>query len=250
LEDSNQTNNSPESVAPFIHRFDPEAPVDHAAAVDVHIGQFADHDKAKGDAIDHSIAAGEPLFATDGNAVTVEDLKATAAAISVGLKDPDEPQPEAEDEAPKEQKPMTRKQWKELMRLYFTVRHPRVRACQHRLDMARDPRHNCENCWFAYFKEQGQLVQTADECFVKAGRKALEAIRGKRFTKYFIRFMATLARFRAEQLAAEAAQETNDSNSGQQSNEASGDTGTAVVSGTPDVSGQMEGSEVSRSIAE
>lgn len=93
----------------------------------------------------------------------------------------------------------TPRKWKEAMRLYFTVRHPKVRGCGHKLDLSRDPRTACSSCWFSYFRENGNTVQTADECFVKEGRATLERIRGERFVKFFVRFMATIARFQQEE---------------------------------------------------
>jgi hypothetical protein len=93
----------------------------------------------------------------------------------------------------------TPRKWAEMRRLYFTVRLPKVRGCGHKLDLSRDPRTGCSSCWFSYLRENGQIVQTADECFVKEGRETLERIRGKRFVKFFIKFMATIARFQQEE---------------------------------------------------
>jgi hypothetical protein len=92
---------------------------------------------------------------------------------------------------------------KKLFHAYFTVRRDKVKACGHKFDMAHDPRTNCENCWYSYFANNGPMTQTADECFQKEGRETLERIRGKRFVKFFLRFMSTIARWKAE---AEAAQ--------------------------------------------
>lgn len=130
----------------------------------------------------------------------------------------------------------TPKKLRELMRLYFTVRHPKVRGCGHKLDLSRDPRHGCESCWFSYFKEQGTLVQTADECFVKEGRQMLERLRGRRFVSYFVKFMSTLAHFRAAQLAE---QEKNDSNRGSEAGE-TGAAGGFDIGGPPNIGSKVE----------
>ena len=98
-----------------------------------------------------------------------------------------------------------RTQYKELLRWRFTVRRPLVKQCGHKINIAADPRNNCESCWWAYFSTNGQMTQIADECFTEAGRDVLERSRGKRFTKMFLRYMSTLAHFQRE-LAAKAAQ--------------------------------------------
>jgi hypothetical protein len=96
-------------------------------------------------------------------------------------------------------KPLTQTEFKKLLRMYFTVRHGSVKGCGHKLDVNNDPRNHCEYCWFAYFNTNGQMAQTADECFTNEGEDVLVRIRGKKFVKYFKRFMSTLARFKREQ---------------------------------------------------
>jgi len=98
---------------------------------------------------------------------------------------------------------MTRKVWKEMMRIHFTVRRPTVKGCGHKINIEADPRNNCPECWFAYFQNNGKMTQIADECFNEAGRDVLERSRGKKFTRYFLRFMSTIARFQREAALAE-----------------------------------------------
>ena len=109
-------------------------------------------------------------------------------------------------------KQMTRQVWKQMMRMHFTVRRGRAQPCGHKLSsinvpnekgentifITSDPRKNCDSCWFTYFNTNGQMTNIADECFREAGRDVLERSRGKRFVKYFLRFMSTLARFQRE----------------------------------------------------
>ena len=109
-------------------------------------------------------------------------------------------------------KQMTRQVWKQMMRMHFTVRRGRAQPCGHKLSsinvpnekgentifITSDPRKNCDSCWFTYFNTNGQMTNIADECFREAGRDVLERSRGKRFVKYFLRFMSTIARFQRE----------------------------------------------------
>jgi hypothetical protein len=117
-------------------------------------------------------------------------------------------------------KQMTRQVWKQMMRIHFTVRRGLAQPCGHKLStimvpddkgkqsvfITSDPRKNCESCWFTYFNTNGQMTQIADDCFQNAGRDVLERSRGKKFVKYFLMFMSTMARFQRE--AAERATRT------------------------------------------
>lgn len=130
-----------------------------------------------------------------------------ASAISKGQHDPIVP------------KQMTRQVWKQMMRIHFTIRRGKAQPCEHKLSsinvpnekgettvfITSDPRKNCDSCWFTYFNTNGQMTQIADECFREAGRDVLERSRGKRFVKYFLRFMSTIARFQREAAEREAA---------------------------------------------
>jgi hypothetical protein len=79
---------------------------------------------------------------------------------------------------------------------YFTVRHPLLKDCGHRLDMINEPRHrNCENCWFQWFNSHPGLVEVADQMFRTQGKVAIEGMRGKRFVRMFVRYMATVIHF-------------------------------------------------------
>jgi hypothetical protein len=123
-----------------------------------------------------------------------------AAALSKAEHDPIVP------------KQMTRQVWKQMMRIHFTIRRGTAPGCGHKLSsinvpnekgentifITSDPRKNCDSCWFTYFNTNGQMTNIADECFREAGRDVLERSRGKRFVKYFLRFMSTIARFQRE----------------------------------------------------
>ena len=131
---------------------------------------------------------------------------------------------------------MTRQVWKQMMRMHFTIRRGTAPGCGHKLSsinvpnekgentifITSDPRKNCDSCWFTYFNTNGQMTNIADECFREAGRDVLERSRGKRFVKYFLRFMSTLARFQREAAEKAAANGV----------EANGTEGTVVPDGT------------------
>ena len=133
-------------------------------------------------------------------------------------------------------KQMTHQVWKQMMRIHFTIRRGTAPGCGHKLSsinvpnekgentifITSDPRKNCDSCWFTYFNTNGQMTNIADECFREAGRDVLERSRGKRFVKYFLRFMSTIARFQRE--AAEKAAANGI--------EANGTEGTVVPDGT------------------
>lgn len=194
-------------------------------AEDAVIGEFADHDKAQGEAIDHSIATGEPLFATSEDMPLV-DGPPIAENSELAQK---------AENAINPPKQLTKKEIKALFRAYFTVRRDRVKSCGHKFDMARDPRTGCEDCWFAYFGNNGPMTQTADECFQKEGRQTLERIRGKRFVKKFLKFMSTLARFQAEAKAAAALAAEKENNE-----QANGGTDRSI-GGVPELAGIPSG---------
>lgn len=99
---------------------------------------------------------------------------------------------------PEPQQEITLKQIKEYRRLYFTVRRPIVRGCGHKLDPENQPNRNCEFCWFAFFKNHGELVQTTDEMFQAYGGQVVIQLRGEKYLKNFLKFMSTLAQWQKE----------------------------------------------------
>jgi hypothetical protein len=85
---------------------------------------------------------------------------------------------------------------KKLNKLYTTVQHPRVKACMHRLDLSRQPRHrNCETCWFAFFQNHGEVVQQLDEMHNLGKTDEIIMLQGIKFYKMWRRFMATVAQW-------------------------------------------------------
>jgi len=81
---------------------------------------------------------------------------------------------------------------------YFTVKHPLLLDCNHRLDMVNFPKRNCHTCLFNWFNSHAQLVELAHEFLTKHGKKPLIAMRGEKFVKAFLMFMSTIAHFQKE----------------------------------------------------
>jgi hypothetical protein len=94
---------------------------------------------------------------------------------------------------------------------YFTVKHPRLEACGHLLDMINFPKRNCHTCLFNWFNSHAQLVETAHQFYQQHGKGPLIAMRGEKFFKAFRMFMSTVAHFKKE------AQEKNESNNQEES---------------------------------
>lgn len=90
-------------------------------------------------------------------------------------------------------KELTKTEYKDAMRKEFTLRRPRP-TCGHRFAPGAEPQHrNCEACWFAFFQTHGELTQACDEVFANYGEAGLRQLRGPKFTKNYLKFMATLA---------------------------------------------------------
>jgi hypothetical protein len=87
------------------------------------------------------------------------------------------------------QKPMSRAEYKRAMGTFFTQRHDQVSACGHKFHPTDEPRTGCGHCWAAFFFTQGQIAAIADEVFQKEGVEVLIKVKGKRFTKWYLRFM-------------------------------------------------------------
>jgi hypothetical protein len=85
----------------------------------------------------------------------------------------------------------------------FTVRHVPL-TCGHKMDLQNQPKTGCETCWWEWLNNHSTLVQTAHEFYQQFGKERLVAMRGKVFTRQFLRFMSTVAHFLAEQKKQEA----------------------------------------------
>ncbi len=107
------------------------------------------------------------------------------------------------------EKPLSRSQIGKLRKQYVTIQHPRVRACNHSLDMNQQPRHrNCQYCWFAWFNGHGEVVQQLDEMHTSGQDELIIQLQGKKFLHRWRQFMSTVANLKAEELA-QVTQETN-----------------------------------------
>jgi hypothetical protein len=86
----------------------------------------------------------------------------------------------------------------------FTVRHIPL-TCGHKMDLQNQPKTGCETCWWEWLNNHSTLVQTAHEFYQQFGKERLVAMRGKVFTRMFLRFMSTVNHFLEEQKKQEAA---------------------------------------------
>lgn len=152
----------------------------------------------------NAVAEAVALVTTDGDGQNRDAAELEAAGLPNIDVTGEVPPVEAAPPLPK--KELTEKDWRAIRRLYVTVRLNTVEPCGHKLDPSRDPRGNCPYCWFVFFQTHGELVQTADEMFQKVGSQGLETLRGKKFVKNFLRFMAVIATMKAQ---AEAQKEKN-----------------------------------------
>jgi hypothetical protein len=91
--------------------------------------------------------------------------------------------------------------YKKIMRRFWTVQHKVVQACQHKFT-GQEPRTNCQFCWFAYFNENGDFTKSLDELWRSpGGENTMVSLRGRKFVKMFLRFMSTVANWKADEEA-------------------------------------------------
>jgi len=95
--------------------------------------------------------------------------------------------------------PFNEKTMRKLRGKYFSVEHPWLEDCGHRLDMINFPKRNCQNCLFQWFNCHAKLVETAHEFYQQYGKERLIALRGQKFVKAFLMFMSTVHHFLEEQ---------------------------------------------------
>lgn len=110
---------------------------------------------------------------------------------------------------------ITEKLLKSLRNRYFTVKHVLLENCGHKLDMINQPKTNCENCWFQWFNTHPALVETTDQFFRVHGKAPLISMRGEKYFKMFVRYMATIIHFMKEEAAIKAAKEAKETNGNQ-----------------------------------
>ncbi len=104
----------------------------------------------------------------------------------------------------RQQEPPTPGELKKLRKQYVTIQHPRVVACQHRLNLSKQPRQrNCESCWFAWLQNHGELVQQLDEMHTSGNDFLIVQLQGKKFFKRWTQFMSTIAQWQKDQAAQE-----------------------------------------------
>lgn len=147
---------------------------------------------------------------------------------------------------------LTEKLLRRLRGKYFTVKHPTLTDCGHRLDMINEPNHrNCENCWFQFFNTHPQLVEVSDQFFRTHGKNAMIGMRGLKFVKMFCRYMATIIEF-----ARKEGRLPSDSNQGQDAPSTLGDgtvveeAGASSANQAADQSGEVGSGRISSGLVE
>ena len=94
---------------------------------------------------------------------------------------------------------LTKAEIGKIRKQYITVKNPRVIICKHRLNLKSQPRHrNCENCWWAWFQNNGEMVKTADDAYQSGHPEIIVMLQGQKFFEYFVKFMATVARLESQ----------------------------------------------------
>ena len=68
--------------------------------------------------------------------------------------------------------------------------HATVVACGHKLEAGHFPRNsNCEDCWYALFETTPEGVQSVYQLLLNDGIKAVTAMHGAKFSKYFGKYL-------------------------------------------------------------
>jgi hypothetical protein len=110
--------------------------------------------------------------------------------------------PEAAPEEPVPEKVPGLRDYKKMMRQFFTVQRQTVSECGHKFNDKEQPRNNCIHCWFAFFNLNGEFTKSCDELWRSpGGQSVMVGLRGTKFVKMFCRFMSTIARWKAEEEA-------------------------------------------------
>ena len=106
---------------------------------------------------------------------------------------------------------ITRSEYKEYQRKHVTRTYQTVPMCGHKFVPGEIPRHvNCEPCWFTFFQVHGELTQAVEEVYQKPnGAAIIKQLRGKKFLRNFLKFMASVAQLQETLEAAQAAKENN-----------------------------------------
>jgi hypothetical protein len=86
---------------------------------------------------------------------------------------------------------------------YYRVVKPITRVvlpmCGHKFAPGSEPRFsNCESCWFAFFQVHGDLTKAVTELVHEHGMDSVKQVRGEKFAKNFIKFMATIAQWKTQ----------------------------------------------------
>lgn len=141
-------------------------------------------------------------------------------------------------------KPPTEAQFRLARKIYWTQQYKTVDACGHKFHPTDAPKTNCDDCWIAYFQVHGEVTQLCDEIFRKEGLATLKKLKGDKYAKNFVRFMAGLAQYQKEHSVESVGDASNSSTSTEGTGAGSTDTGnigTEVESTSGDWKAAKEG---------
>jgi hypothetical protein len=70
------------------------------------------------------------------------------------------------------------------------TQHSIVKACNHKIDLNHFPTHsNCWDCWQAFFSVSPEGVASVHQLLLQGGTKAVIAMHGAKFVKFFGKFL-------------------------------------------------------------
>lgn len=94
---------------------------------------------------------------------------------------------------------LTERLLRKLRAKYFSIKHPVLENCGHKLDLINFPNTHCENCLYTFFNTHPQLVEVTDQFYRTHGKNPLIAMRGVKYFRAFMRYMATVIQFMKEE---------------------------------------------------
>ena len=97
-----------------------------------------------------------------------------------------------------EPKQLNRMEIGKLRKQFITRELPTVSLCGHKIDPDEMPHNKCDSCWFSFFNQDGEKVNTWHEEY-KTNQKDFVSKYGLLFMKQYRRFMSTVVNMAKEQ---------------------------------------------------
>jgi hypothetical protein len=80
----------------------------------------------------------------------------------------------------------------QMRRRYVTVTLGHVVTCNHPFWTDKQPARNCDDCWFAFFKVNPELIERIHNILRTSGAGVLMATMGRKFVKKFGKYLETV----------------------------------------------------------